>query len=332
MAEREVVQDPNAPDRGNAPTARLAVGGVQGARSYAQPQSDGLTEAVAAFGAVGEALTRKKRNADFIEGQMASMAGQTQEQVASTGNRTSMAGFVSLEVGNAVSSWQSAQAEAATNQHYATDPEAYRKHLSDSAAQLISQMGGDDYAEEQLTAALAPSMQRLASAQAAQNAAYVQTETVNAYTTSLLLSGQNAAHSYEGAETSATNASTGATTNSTDYRSTAQAFTDQIITVESGGNPTAQNPNSSARGLGQFIGSTWISMMRKYRPDLAEGKTTAELLALRDNPVLSRQMTTNYAAENLQALGRQGLPTTAGRHSLSRALRGTGWSTACTTR
>ena len=44
---------------------------------------------------------------------------------------------------------------------------------------------------------------------------------------------------------------------------------DRIIRVESGGSATAKNPLSSATGLGQFISSTWLRMMRTYRPDLA---------------------------------------------------------------
>lgn len=87
---------------------------------------------------------------------------------------------------------------------------------------------------------------------------------------------------------------------------------DQIIGVESGGNPNARNPRSSATGAGQFISSTWLSTVAKHRPDLVEGKSPDEILALRTDPVLSKQMTEAYAADNGQILTGAGLPVTPG--------------------
>lgn len=87
---------------------------------------------------------------------------------------------------------------------------------------------------------------------------------------------------------------------------------DQIIGVESGGNPNARNPRSSASGLGQFIDSTWLSTLARHRPDLTEGKSREELLALKSDPQLSRDMTAAYAADNAGILSRAGLPVTPG--------------------
>ena len=82
---------------------------------------------------------------------------------------------------------------------------------------------------------------------------------------------------------------------------------DKIIGVESGGNANAQNPNSSAGGLGQFIDSTWLNMLQKYRPDVVEGKGREELIALKSDSSLSREMTTRYVEENSKALSRSGI-------------------------
>jgi hypothetical protein len=87
---------------------------------------------------------------------------------------------------------------------------------------------------------------------------------------------------------------------------------DSIIGAESGGNPNAQNPNSSAQGLGQFIAPTWLSTLRSARPDLAQGKTDEELLALRSDPQLSRDMTQAYAEQNQAILTKAGVPVTDG--------------------
>lgn len=82
----------------------------------------------------------------------------------------------------------------------------------------------------------------------------------------------------------------------------------RIIGAESGGDPNAKNKKSSAEGLGQFIDSTWFHMVRKYRPDIANGKTNAQLKALKRDPALSREMTTRYVEENAALLKKHGFP------------------------
>lgn len=95
------------------------------------------------------------------------------------------------------------------------------------------------------------------------------------------------------------------------------ALSDLIIAAESGGNPYARNPRSSAAGLGQFIDSTWLDMITKYRPDLIEGKSRDQVLALKTDPALSRSMTDYYAAENAAKLQGAGFPATSGSQYLA---------------
>lgn len=85
---------------------------------------------------------------------------------------------------------------------------------------------------------------------------------------------------------------------------------DSILGAESGGNPNAQNPRSSAGGAGQFIDATWLDMLAKHRPDIKG--TPDELLALKFDPKLSKEMTEAYAGENGKILSNAGLPVTPG--------------------
>lgn len=90
-----------------------------------------------------------------------------------------------------------------------------------------------------------------------------------------------------------------------------QTVVGNIIGAESGGNPNAKNPNSSASGVGQFTDSTWLATVRRHRPDLA-GKSNGELLALKNNSALGREMTTRLTEDNQASLASSGMPTTAG--------------------
>lgn len=75
------------------------------------------------------------------------------------------------------------------------------------------------------------------------------------------------------------------------------------------GNPGAQNPLSSATGDGQFISGTWLPLIKQVRPDLAAKMTDDQLLALRSDPTLSRQMIVENAKRNSQILDSVGLPS-----------------------
>lgn len=95
--------------------------------------------------------------------------------------------------------------------------------------------------------------------------------------------------------------------------SAVETLVDQIIRVESGGKADAKNPLSTATGLGQFIESTWLRMMQQYRPDLAGSMTREALLALRNDPTISREMVTALAREGEAYLRARGHQITAGR-------------------
>lgn len=98
---------------------------------------------------------------------------------------------------------------------------------------------------------------------------------------------------------------------------------DWIVGRESAGDPTAQNPNSSAGGLGQFIDSTWLDLVKRHRPDLTAGRTDADIIALKTDPAhagLSREMVDTYARENGERLTAAGLRATPRNLYLSHFL------------
>jgi hypothetical protein len=82
---------------------------------------------------------------------------------------------------------------------------------------------------------------------------------------------------------------------------------DKIVGVESGGRKAAKNPNSSALGQGQFTRLTWLGMVRKHKPEWAEGLTTAQILEKRKVPEASRWAIKAYAEDNAPKLYRAGV-------------------------
>ena len=84
-------------------------------------------------------------------------------------------------------------------------------------------------------------------------------------------------------------------------------FVDKIVGVESGGRNDAKNPNSSALGQGQFTRPTWLGMVRKHKPEWAEGLTTTQILEKRKVPEASRWAIKAYAEENAPKLHRAGV-------------------------
>lgn len=103
---------------------------------------------------------------------------------------------------------------------------------------------------------------------------------------------------------------TGAARSMKDAEAVARASVGRTVGLESGGKADAKNPNSSATGAGQFIDATWLDIMGRNRPELVAGKSKAEVLAMRNDPALSRQMAEAYAVENARGLLESGLPVT----------------------
>jgi len=86
------------------------------------------------------------------------------------------------------------------------------------------------------------------------------------------------------------------------------AYGNYVGGLESGGDPNAKNPKSSATGFGQFTKGTWLDLIKRTRPDIAQGKTDDQLLELRKDPTLSRAMIIEYGKQNAPLLTKEGIP------------------------
>ena len=99
---------------------------------------------------------------------------------------------------------------------------------------------------------------------------------------------------------------------------------ERIIGVESDGDPNAKNKRSSATGLGQFLDETWLDMIRAHRPDLAKGRSQDEILELRRDAKIAREITARFTQRNAEMLRKRGLPVTPGTLYLAHFAGGAG--------
>ena len=90
------------------------------------------------------------------------------------------------------------------------------------------------------------------------------------------------------------------------------ALVERIIKVESNGIPNARNKLSSATGAGQFLADTWLEAVRKHRRDLTKGRNDKELLELRQDAELAKEIITLLVEQYAGILRKRGLPLTAG--------------------
>jgi hypothetical protein len=88
------------------------------------------------------------------------------------------------------------------------------------------------------------------------------------------------------------------------------AVVDRIIVVESNGDQDAKNKRSSATGLGQFLDQTWLELIRSHRSDLAKGRNQDEILELRRDGKIARELTVILTEKNAAWLKKRGLPVT----------------------
>lgn len=92
----------------------------------------------------------------------------------------------------------------------------------------------------------------------------------------------------------------------------AEALVERIIIAESNGDPNARNKWSSATGAAQFLDDTWLEAVRRHRRDLIQGRSDKEVLYLRRDAELAREITARLVEEYAAMLNKRGLPITPG--------------------
>ncbi|WP_354083240.1 lytic transglycosylase domain-containing protein [Bradyrhizobium sp. S3.3.6] len=95
-------------------------------------------------------------------------------------------------------------------------------------------------------------------------------------------------------------------------RAAAKAWAVRIIIAESDGEPNAKNKRSSATGAAQFLDDTWLEAVRRHRRDLIQGRSDKEVLDLRGDAELSRDIAARLVEEHAAMLTKRGLPVTPG--------------------
>ncbi|WP_312011966.1 MULTISPECIES: lytic transglycosylase domain-containing protein [unclassified Bradyrhizobium] len=91
-----------------------------------------------------------------------------------------------------------------------------------------------------------------------------------------------------------------------------KALVERIIKVESAGIANKKNKLSSATGAGQFLDDTWLEAIRKHRRDLIKGRSDKELLELRQDAELTREIIARLLEQYARTLNKRGLPLTSG--------------------
>lgn len=91
-----------------------------------------------------------------------------------------------------------------------------------------------------------------------------------------------------------------------------KALVERIVAIESNGDSNTRNKRSSATGVGQFLDDTWLEAVRRHRRGLVQGRSDKEILELRRDDKLAREVAARLIEQYATILGKRGLPITPG--------------------
>lgn len=175
--ERQVVQDPLAPNRGapaqpnsiplsgvSAPRGANFSGVGEGQRVIAKLLGDSST--------LVDSYVESNRKQWELEGKMAYAQGKTEEELYKAGNKYQMAGFLAMKTDVASNQFFEQALDDIDKTNREQDPQVYMQGLSKQFQDISKQMGNDPYVNNLMAAKAAEMFPRLVATQTKANNAW----------------------------------------------------------------------------------------------------------------------------------------------------------------
>lgn len=206
LDQREVIQDPNQ-TAGSQPKQADSIPVLP----VNAPRAPGLSEVGSRERAVADILGKfnvgfndyidKKKTQWQLEGQMAYASGTAEADLAKSGNKYTMEGFMTMKARTSANEWMQQAEQDILNHDHQMSTADYQKKLSEQFKELTSQIKGDDKFTTGLMASIASeSFPKLVAKQVAANNQWRQQETYNSRVSMLVSDASTDAHPEQLAE------------------------------------------------------------------------------------------------------------------------------------
>lgn len=192
--ERQDVQDPLTPRRGApAQPNQIPLSGVQAPRRADFSQvGEGQRVIAKLLGESSNMLQQyveQNRQQWELDGKMAYAQGTAEDEIRKTGNKYTMAGFLTMKTQVAATQFYQSELEDIDNKYRDTDPETYRADLSNRFKQVSDSLGTDPYVQRLLGAGAAEYFPKLVAQQVKSNNAWRQQETFDGSVQNMIAGG-----------------------------------------------------------------------------------------------------------------------------------------------
>lgn len=182
LERRDVVQNPLAnikPEAGAIPLAPVQSPNPMGGLGEVGNEQRILSNLLDGVGELGMKYFENRKKAWEVEGKMAYAAGKTEAELAKSGNRWNMAGFMSMKAATAANTWKAAKAQEIAEQGHMLDPKAWQAQTKADYSEMIKEVAGaDEYTQAIFAAQMDEMLPDLASKQLLANNEWRKRETI----------------------------------------------------------------------------------------------------------------------------------------------------------